>query len=199
LKTVLRRFTLLEECCILSAYATRIELAEVLLKVEAMKKMVYFFGVMLAATVLLAAVPSSRTSAGSAQKSDSLKAAVEAPRFTFVANIASPRRGTVRQLTSPYDLRVTKDTVVAYLPYFGRAYSAPLSREEAGIMFTSTNFSYTQKADRRGRWLVTIKTKDNKPRFELYISITKNGYATLDVVASDREGISFSGEIVGAK
>ncbi len=161
-----------------------------------MKKGVFIFNLVLASTLLVAASNSNKnTLFTSIQKTDSLETAIEAPRFTFIANIVSPTRGQVRNLTSNYDLKVTKDTIIAYLPFFGRAYTAPLSSEEAGIMFTSTQFSYTKKQTKHGGWLITIKTKDTKSRFELYLSISKNGYTSLNVVSIDRESITFMGEI----
>lgn len=42
------------------------------------------------------------------------------PRFMF------PNGNNLYQLTSGYDLKVTRDSVTAWLPFFGRAYTAPL-------------------------------------------------------------------------
>ena len=49
-----------------------------------------------------------------------------------------------------YDLRITADSVVAYLPYYGRSYSAPLGRDESGYKFTAKDFTYTIKKVKRG-------------------------------------------------
>lgn len=162
-----------------------------------MKKGSISFWLMLIATILLVTGVDSNAFTGSneLQKDDKLKAAIEKPNFTFVANMAYPTRGRARSLSSNYDLKVSKDTIIAYLPFFGRAYTAPLSPEESGIMFTSTNFSYTSKLAKRGGWEITIKTNDTKTRYVLFLSISKNGYATLKVISVNREGISFSGEI----
>ena len=46
--------------------------------------------------------------------------------FIFVAERMDPLRGRSRILTSSYDVRVNNDSLVSYLPYFGRAYSAPI-------------------------------------------------------------------------
>lgn len=162
-----------------------------------MKKGLIFFLLMLIVTVFMITSIDSNAFTGSngLQKDDKLKAAIEKPNFTFVANMAYPTRGRARSLSPNYDLKVSKDTIIAYLPFFGRAYTAPLSTEEAGIMFTSTNFSYSSKFAKRGGWEITIKTNDTKTRYELFLSISKNGYGTLKVISVNREGISFSGEI----
>src|SRR5882672_9273272 len=65
-----------------------------------------------------------------AEKQAAKKAAisnmVDSQSYVFKAQSATPMSGRNRQLTSDYDLKVTKDQVVSYLPYFGRAYSAPI-------------------------------------------------------------------------
>ena len=56
---------------------------------------------------------------------------VESKNYIFKAESVNPQRGRFRYLTSAeYDLVVTSDTVIAYLPYFGRAYSAPINPSE---------------------------------------------------------------------
>lgn len=162
-----------------------------------MKSILIISGLMLTSALLLTANINKEVFLGSSKqgKEVSLKAAIETPNFTFVANVAIPMRGSARNLTSNYDLKVTKDTIVAYLPFFGRAYTAPLSPEEAGIMFTSTKFTYTKKVTKHEGWEITIKTNDTKVKYELFLSITKNGYGTLMVQSVNRESISFSGTI----
>jgi hypothetical protein len=162
-----------------------------------MKNVMIISGLMLASALLLTVNINNQVFAGSneRQKDETLKTAIETPHFTFVANIAIPMRGRARNLTSTYDLKVTKDTIAAYLPFFGRAYTAPLTPEEAGIMFTSTKFTYTKKTTKHGGWEITIKTNDTKVKYELFLSISKNGYGTLMVQSVNRESISFSGTI----
>ena len=49
---------------------------------------------------------------------------IKTKEFVFKAQTVLPMTGMSRQLTSEYDVRFLGDSVVAYLPYFGRAYSA---------------------------------------------------------------------------
>lgn len=58
---------------------------------------------------------------------NSVQASLDAKNFVFVAQTMSPLRGGLRQLTSYYDLRVSNDSVISNLPYFGRAYVAPMN------------------------------------------------------------------------
>lgn len=71
-----------------------------------------------------------------------LKNMLENKSFKFVAERTEPLRLKPRYLTSQYDVIVNKDFLISYLPYFGRAYQAPINPAEGGIQFTSTEFSY---------------------------------------------------------
>src|SRR2546423_226450 len=93
-------------------------------------------------------------------KAAGIERKVKEKDFVFVASSASPMGGAIRQLTSRYDLKVTADTIISNLPYFGRAYSAPINPSDGGISFTSTTFQYSVKDRRRGGWEITIKPAD---------------------------------------
>src|SRR5436853_6656541 len=64
---------------------------------------------------------------------------IESKTYTFIAQTAQPTAGRLRELTTTYQLDVNNDSVNADLPYFGRAYSAPIDPSQGGIRFTSTN------------------------------------------------------------
>src|SRR3981081_4677218 len=70
----------------------------------------------------------------------SIQNLLDSRQFVFKAETAIPLRGGTRYLTSDYDMKVSKDSVVADLPFFGRAYSPPIDPSKGGIPFTSVNF-----------------------------------------------------------
>ena len=117
---------------------------------------------------------------------------VEAKRYTFVAQTAIPMRGRTVQLTSLYDLKRTGDSVIAGLPYYGRAYSAPINPSDNGINFTSVSFDY-KSTYRKKRWEISIKPKDMQSVSEMNLIIYSNGRATLQVTSNNRQPISFNG------
>jgi hypothetical protein len=112
--------------------------------------------------------------------------------YVFKAQSVTPMSGRTRQLTSEYDVQVTKDTVTAYLPYFGRAYTAPLNTNDNGIKFTSTHFTNTTTPRKKGGWDVVIKPETGDVR-SLSFTISENGYTTLQVISNSRQPISFYG------
>ncbi|OQP39845.1 hypothetical protein A4H97_16625 [Niastella yeongjuensis] len=135
---------------------------------------------------------------GWAQKKDrkaEIKRIVEAQNYVFKAQTALPTAGATRQLTSDYDFRVSKDTIVSDLPYFGRAYTAPLNPSEGPLQFTSTDFQYTVNTNKKGGWNVSIAPKDRTDPRELLMTIFENGSASMVVNSNNRQPISFNGYV----
>ena len=124
---------------------------------------------------------------------------LETKNFIFKAQTVNPQRGRLRQLTSEYDVVVTNDTVIAFLPYFGRAYSAPINPSEGGIKFTSGKFGYSLAAGKKKSWTLKIKPDDIKDVQDLYFTIFDNKKATLLVNSLNRESILFNGYIIEGK
>jgi hypothetical protein len=129
-----------------------------------------------------------------AAKEATIKKGVDAKRYTFLANYVLPQRGGGRQLTSEYDLRVTPDSVISFLPYFGRAYfNVPYGGGDGGIKFTSTKFTYERKEKKKGGWEITIIPSDVKNLSRLLLYISPDGYASLSVNSVNRDFITFDG------
>ncbi|RYY60800.1 MAG: DUF4251 domain-containing protein [Chitinophagaceae bacterium] len=122
---------------------------------------------------------------------------LEEKNFVFIAQQVNPQRGGVRQLTSQYDLTITPDTVSAFLPYFGRAYTAPINPTDGGIKFSSTDFNYQSVAKKKGRYEITITPKDAAGVANIRITAFENGRATVQVVQLNKDPISFTGYFTG--
>lgn len=136
---------------------------------------------------------------------------VEAKRFTFIASTANPMNsaeinnilsrmpganggGASINLTgSNYDVRITKDSVIAYLPYYGRSFNAPLNQEDAGYKFTSTKFSIESTPRKKGGWQIIVSPKDTKENVRMYFTIATNGYASLNVSSNNKQSITYDG------
>lgn len=129
-----------------------------------------------------------------AQNADSsaVRQKVETKKYTFIAQTANPMRGRNIQLTSLYDLRVSGDSVIASLPYFGRAFTAPINPSDNGINFSSVVSDY-QSLFRKKRWEIRIRPKDVPNVSEMNLTIYPNGRASLQVNSNNRQPISFSG------
>jgi hypothetical protein len=132
-------------------------------------------------------------------KKAEIKNMVEARNFVFKAQTALPTAGSARQLTSDFDLQVSKDTIVSDLPYFGRAYTPPLNPAEGPLRFTSTDFQYMVSNKKKGGWNITITPKDVQDPRQLTLSIFENGTASVMVTSYNRQPISFNGYVTAKR
>ena len=124
---------------------------------------------------------------------------IQTKRYVFEARTVSPIGRPTRQLTSYYDLTISGDSVISVLPYFGRAYVAPLSAADGGIRFTSTDFDYETRPRRKGGWNIKITPKDVNTVQQMNLTVSANGQASLQVTSNNRQPISFMGVITEVK
>jgi len=143
---------------------------------------------------------------------------IEAQNYVFVATMAYPLNvsdinnimsrmpgynggGAINLNSSNYDLTVTKDSVVSYLPYYGRSFTPKMgnSFDDNGIKFKSKDFSYKNTVRKKGGWNITIKTRDVKDSYTLNLQVTETGYATLTVNSNTQQAITFNGNLAEVK
>lgn len=161
-----------------------------------MKSSIYKICFALSLCFLIGACASQKEKQARLSLVDSL---VKANNFKFVAQQANPLRSNIvsqhlLQLDGTYYLKVSKDTIDAYLPYFGVAQQAPFGSTDNGIQFKTTDFEYSKKQTSKGFEINIIPKKTDKAN-KLFLSITENGDATLNVNSNNRDAISFSGSI----
>lgn len=126
---------------------------------------------------------------------EALKKIIEDQHYVFVAQSTTPMNGRTRQLTSTYQVKVTKDTIDSDLPYFGRAYTAPIGETQGGIYFTTKDFEYSKKDGTKGGWDIIIAPKNVKNVDRMILNISNSGYGTLQVTSNTRQMISFYGQV----
>jgi hypothetical protein len=146
--------------------------------------------------LLLQACGTTRSAAEKEQIAADIRHAVERCDFIFEATYAYPTGYRSVYLSPYYNVKVSPDTIKAYLPYYGRAYRAPMDPREGGFNFTSTDFDYKLiPGNRKGNWQseVTILDLDRPVTFRF--DIWENGTARLDVNDMNRQAISFQGNI----
>ncbi len=121
---------------------------------------------------------------------------VGVPDFTFKATYAYPTGFHHLYLSPTYDVKVVRDTIESCLPYYGRAYTAPIDPREGGYRFTSTSFEYRVRHGRKkDSWEAVITLHDLDRPIKFHFNIWGNGKAWLNVTDVNRQSISFQGEI----
>lgn len=151
------------------------------------------------------------TSAAMAQTDKATTAKIVAEKnYVFVATMAIPLNSVdinnvLRQLPgntgggninlngNNYTVSVTGDSVVSYLPYYGRSFTAPIGNDENGYKFTTTKFNYQLTKRKKGGWNVAISPKDIKDNVRMDLNISENGYATLYVISNNKQSITYNG------
>ncbi|MBS1751484.1 MAG: DUF4251 domain-containing protein [Bacteroidetes bacterium] len=125
-----------------------------------------------------------------------VKNAMDTRNYTFIAQSMIPMSGMMRQLTGLYDLTVSDNKVVSFLPYMGRIYMPMIDPVNDGpLRFTSKDFTYNANADSKKGWTISIKPNDVRSVREFTLNVQDNGRATLQVMGNDRQPITFYGYI----
>jgi hypothetical protein len=147
-----------------------------------------------------------------AMKEADVKQLLDRKNFVFQAQYANPIGGGItsingRQISiTPngsghvylnynYDLKIRPDSVIAYLPYYGRTQfdAAYNNNNDSGVMFASTKYGYDSKIDKKGITTITITPTDAKYNRKLILSVSPSGNANLQVIITNRSPISYDG------
>ena len=162
-----------------------------------MRKFIYLGIISITYLLLFQGCSATSSSAEKEQIAAEILNAVNSSDFTFKATYVNPSRFSPRHLSPYYQVVVMPDTVKVHLPYFGKAYRAPVNPSDAGFNFTSLDFDYSvEKGKKQGSWYVEIIIKDLDRRVTLNFDIWENETSRLSITDTDRQGISFQGNIV---
>lgn len=129
-----------------------------------------------------------------AQTERAVKEAIDSRKYKINVNRMNPMRGTSRALTTNYSLKVSNDSVYSYLPYFGVAYNIPYGGGK-GLVFSEPITEYKTKELKKGRMQIDFKTRSEGDNYEYSLTIYPNGSTTIHVQASNRQSISYTGDV----
>lgn len=151
------------------------------------------------AGMLIAMLPacSSSKKTSNASAAD-IRHMVDSAKFVFTAERAIPMRGPMKMLTSEYQVKIARDSLYSFLPYFGRSTQAPMDPSKSPLDFTSAGFDYQYSSKGAHEWQVTIRPKDRMEIQQLFFTISDNGHASLIVSSTSRDPITFEGHIINA-
>lgn len=137
---------------------------------------------------------STMTAAERAEKALAVGRALASRHYVVDVQMMYPRSGRAVNVSSNYSLEIKGDTVVSYLPYFGRAYSIPYGGGKA-FNFSAPIISYESASDPKGKTYVRLVTDNEEDVITFQLEIFDNGQTTIDVQAREREPITYSGEL----
>jgi hypothetical protein len=134
------------------------------------------------------------TAANAQKKKKDIQPLIDSQSYVFEVEWIKPLTGAPKLDAGSYTLVVTKDTVIAYLPFFGTVYQEPVVKTSPEIKFITTKFNYEKETTDKG-WNISIKPKWRGNSDLFFLTIYKNGRAKLQVNSSTRESISYTGFI----
>lgn len=114
--------------------------------------------------------------------------------YSIAVDWMRPLGGMARHVSSNYELTVDGDDVDSYLPYVGEAYRLPYGGGK-GLNFQGKikDYSITYPTSNRSHIEFTVSNEEDT--FFFRIDVFNNGKAVIDIIAHDRDAISFDGEL----
>lgn len=119
---------------------------------------------------------------------------IESDRWVFTANRSDPSTSRNTGLSSGTEVRCTGDSLIFSLPYAGTMQGPARFPDSNGpLYFTSTDFKITKKKLNKGKWMLTVRIKDQYEVGSCTFTFFENGTAALDVIPINRTPIEFYG------
>ena len=161
-----------------------------------MKRVLYLSVLISLAVIFLSSCATSEEKAAQmAQLSANVTNALNNRNYKIAIDRMYPMRGSSRHVSFGYSVEVKNDTLISYLPYFGRAYNVPYGGGK-GLNFTAPIGSYQEFMKRNGQRHIEIGVTNEEDTYFYTIEVFDNGNSSVEVRARQRERISYSGNVV---
>ena len=106
-----------------------------------------------------------------------------------------PMRGSSRHVSFGYSVEVRNDSLFSNLPYFGKVYQVPYGGGK-GLNFNAPITHYQESQKKNGSRQIDIEVKNEEDTYDYHMTVFDNGSSSINVQAREREGISYSGEMI---
>lgn len=152
----------------------------------------------LAGLIVLGGITSPATAQSKKEKKQkteqAVRRAIDAKDYKINVNRVTPMKGGSKHLTSNYSVEVRNDSIYSYLPYFGVAYNIPYGGGK-GLNFNAPISEYTTEYSKKGNAKITLRLRNDEDNYIYNITIYPNGMSDIQVTPTNRQSISFSGEM----
>lgn len=115
--------------------------------------------------------------------------------YTIAVDWMKPLGGMARHVSSNYELRVNGDEIDSYLPYVGEAYRLPYGGGK-GLNFKGKIENYVITYPTSNRSHIEFTVTNDEDIYYFRIDVFNNGQSIIDIIARDRDAISFNGEMI---
>ncbi|WP_319502840.1 DUF4251 domain-containing protein [uncultured Draconibacterium sp.] len=131
-----------------------------------------------------------------AMLTEQTKELIEANAWQFNATQMLPSSGRTRTLTTPYNVVLKDGEVDSYLPFFGRAYSVDYGSTDSPMIFKAPVSDYSVEDAKKGGYTVKFSAKNKNDNVEFTFSVGATGSVSLRVNSTNRQFISYHGDLV---
>lgn len=134
------------------------------------------------------------------EKQKEIEKLIDAKEFQFVAqNSNSQNFRMVDLTTNPNFVKFKADFIKSEMPFFGRGYSGlAYGGSDTGLKFEGKPEKFIVKKVKKG-YLIDVAVKGQQDFFDMTLSISFEGSATLSVTSNNRSPISYFGAIMPIK
>lgn len=127
------------------------------------------------------------------------KKLVAANAWHFDATNMLPSKGRSRSLTTSYSVVLKDDKVDSYLPYMGVAYSASYGGTDSPMIFEAPIEKYSVEDGKKGGYIIKFTAKNKNDVINYIFNVSSNGSTSLSVNSTNRQHISYHGDLVPIK
>lgn len=155
------------------------------------------FGFLILTLIFLLACGGSKSTADN-EDFNQLKELVGSREFEIQHQWArSSLGGSINLIGNPNFIRFKGDSVNIFLPYFGERYSGSGYGSEGGIKYKGPvkNLNVTTHKEEQ-ELILEFEGDRGTENLQFYITLFANGDASTSVTSSQREAISYSGQIM---
>ena len=147
-----------------------------------------------ALVMLVGCATAEERAARAAEQAKAVKAALQERNYQIAVNRMYPSRGASKSLSYGYSVEVRNDSLISYLPYFGRAYDVPYGGGN-GLNFSGPIRNYQESQPKSNLRHIEIDVKNDEDIYLYTLDIFDNGSTDINVRSRQRDPISFSGEM----
>lgn len=146
------------------------------------------------ATALAGCATTAEKMEREAQTAAQVSEALASRHYTINVLMMYPQRGRAVNLTTSYSVEVKGDSLISYLPYFGRAYNVPYGGGK-GLNFIAPITGYQTETDRKGTTRVVLTTENEEDKYQYVLEISTSGNSYVQVLSRQRDFIRYSGRM----
>ncbi|MCG2461035.1 DUF4251 domain-containing protein [Flavobacteriaceae bacterium F89] len=126
-----------------------------------------------------------------------MKAQIASGKFKFIGDRALPMgHRSISLTTNPNFVKINDGMADGYMPFFGRRYSGGGYGDGGAIEFKGEMKNYRVKNnDKKRRVVISFSAKGKSQTYDVSISTSGSGWASMTIKGSDSSTISYNGKV----